>query len=336
MAGPFTIGSFDASQGIVEEIPNPLWWGDAPLLDKVIFRVVSLDAVPQAYANNELDSFDIGPDPNGFAIAESSSTGTIRAAAGPNWRHITFNNTAGLIADQAIRQAIVRSLDRAQIGESDLAGIPWPAKPLNNHIFVENQAGYEDGAVDFEYDPDRAMADLEAAGWVAGDDGIREKDGQRLTVKFMQLVGVPVSENEAQLVQAQLKDVGIEVEIVDVPTDQFSEVLVNGDFEMIAFSWIGTPFPFRGIKQLYGTGSESNYAKSTLPEVDALIDQIAVETDVAARTDLANQVDVLLWEAVHTLPLYQRPELIAVNADVANYGAFGFSEEVWEDVGYMS
>jgi len=147
---------------------------------------------------------------------------------------------------------------------------------------------------------------------------------------------VPVSENEAQLVQAQLADVGIEVEIVDVPVDVFSETLVNGDFELIAFSWIGTPFPFRGVQQLYGTGSESNYAKSTLPEVDALIAEMAVETDVVARTALANQIDVLLWESVHTLPLYQRPELIAVNEKIANYGAFGFSEEVWEDVGYVS
>ena len=50
----------------------------------------------------------------------------------------------------------MRSLDRADIGSSDLAGIPWPAQPLNNHIFVENQAGYVDNAGDFAYDPDRA------------------------------------------------------------------------------------------------------------------------------------------------------------------------------------
>ena len=187
--------------------------------------MVSPDAVPTAYANGELDAFDIGLDPNGFQIANTTPGGTVRAAAGPNWRHITFNTTAGLIADQTIRQAIVRSLDRADIGASDLAGIPWPAKPLNNHIFVENQAGYVDNAGDFAFDPDRAMSDLDAAGWVAGSDGIREKDGQRLTVNFSQLVGVPVSENEARLVQSQLAEVGIEVNIVDVPVEDFSNVL---------------------------------------------------------------------------------------------------------------
>ena len=63
----------------------------------------------------------------------------------------------------------------------------------------------------------------------------------------MQIVGVPVSENEAQLVQSQLAEVGIEVEIVDVSVQDFGNILTAGDFEMMAFSWIGTPFPFRGI-----------------------------------------------------------------------------------------
>ena len=335
-AGPFTLGSYDATQGIIEEIPNPNWWGDKPLLDKIIFRVVSAEAVPQAYSNGEVDAFDIGPDPNGYAIATSTSGGTVRAAAGPNWRQITFNSTAGLIADQTIRQAIVRGLDRAEIGSSDLAGIPWPAKPLGNHVFVENQKGYVDNGAEYNYDPEKAKADLDAAGWVEGSDGIREKDGKKLTVKFSQLVGVPVSENEAQLVQAQLKDIGIDVEIVDVATDQFSEVLTNGDFEMIAFTWLGTPFPFPGIKQLYGTGSDSNYAKSDLPDVDALTDKIAVELDPAKRTEEANEVDKILWDFVHTLPLYQRPELFAVREDLGNYGAFGFSTTRYQDIGYVS
>ena len=61
----------------------------------------------------------------------------------------------GLIQDQVVRQAIQMSLDRAAIGVSDLAGIPWPAKPLNNHIFVENSPFYVDNAGEFgTYNPD--------------------------------------------------------------------------------------------------------------------------------------------------------------------------------------
>ena len=131
----------------------------------------------------------------------------------------------GLLQDQVVRQAIQMSLDRADIGVSDLAGIPWPAKPLGNHVFVENTPDYVDNAGEFgTYNPDGASALLEENGWVLGDDGVYEKDGSRLTVRFSQLVGVPVSENEAQLVQAQLAEVGIEVEIVDMSQQDFGNI----------------------------------------------------------------------------------------------------------------
>ena len=111
-------------------------------------------------------------------------------------------------------------------------------------------------------------------------------------------------------------------------------VSVGHEFEVIAFSWIGTPYPFSGLKQIYGTGSESNFAQLSMPEVDELAAQIATETDPEKRIALANQADKIIWENVHTLPLYQRPELIAVRQDLANYGAFGLSSVRWENVGF--
>lgn len=339
-AGPFIVGTYDANQGIVELVPNPDWWGEAPLLDKIIFRVVSADATGQAFANGELDYYDIGIDANGYALASSTPGGEIRAAAGPNWRHFTMNSgpNGGLLQDQAIRQAIQMSLDRSAIGQSDLAGVPWPAKPLNNHIVVENSQWYQDNAGEWgAYDPEAAEVLLDEAGWVLGDGVVREKDGQRLTIRFSQIVGVPVSENEAQVFQSQLAEVGIEVEIVDLTQDNWSDELTAGNFEVIAFSWLGTPFPFRGVNQLYGDGSDSNYGFSTIPEIEPLLADLATNTDDAARSDIANQIDQILWEYGHTIPLYQRPELIAVNADLANIGAFGFmTPRDWSSVGYMN
>ena len=108
---------------------------------------------------------------------------------------------------------------------------------------------------------------------------------------------------------------------------------------MIAFSWLGTPFPFPGIKQLYGTGSDSNFARSELPEIDAL-----EPTRSPSRTDVAKRTD--LGQPGGQDPVGLRPHPAAVPApgadrrlreDIANYGAFGFQTPVkWEDVGWMS
>ena len=111
-------------------------------------------------------------------------------------------------------------------------------------------------------------------------------------------------------------------------------MLSNHEFDIIAFSWIGTPYPFQGISQIYGTGSDSNYSQLSVPQIDENAKKLDSETDTAKRVDLANETAKIIWENVMTLPLYQRPELIAVKTKLANYGAFGLSNVQWENVGY--
>jgi peptide/nickel transport system substrate-binding protein len=338
LSGPFKVQSYDKTQKVLTEVPNDKWWGAKPLLDKITLRTISPDATAAAFVNNELDSFDIGPDPDAYKRVQGVTDASIRKAAGPNFRHFTFNSKAGLLTDKAVRQAVVRGLDRTAIGASDLAGIDWPVRPLNNHILLENQEGYADSAAatGLDYDPEKAKTDLDAAGWKVGADGIREKDGKKLAIKFSQLSGVSVSENEALQTQSQLKEIGIKVDIVNVPIAKFQDgsLLSGHEFEIVAFSWIGTQYPFSGIDQIYG-GGDSNYAQLRMPEVDALVKQINVEADPAKRAELANQADKIIWENVHTLPLYQRPELIAVKTNLANYGAKGLGNITWENVGYQ-
>ena len=148
---------------------------------------------------------------------------------------------------------------------------------------------------------------------------------------------MPVSENEAQLVQAQLAEVGIEVEHRrHVPVEDFGNVLDAGEFELIAFTWIGTPFPFRVRCRSSATAPTATSRTRTSPGFDELIDEIGAARRRRSAPSLANETDVMLWDYVPTLPLYQRPELAAVNANLANFGAFGFRPRAWEDVGWMS
>ena len=127
----------------------------------------------------------------------------------------------------------------------------------------------------------------------------------------------------------------IQVDIVDVPVDEFSTTLSKGEFELIAFSWIGTPYPFLGTSQIYGSKSESNYAQLSMPEVDKNADLLSTEIDKAARIKLANDTSAIIWENVHTLPLYQRPQNWASKANLANYGSFGLGQSEWEIVGFQ-
>lgn len=336
LSGPFKVETFDETQKVMTLVPNEKWWGEAPMLEKITWRAIAPDAKAQAFANKEIDAFDIGSDPDAFQRALRVDNAQIRKAGGPNFRHFTFNSKAGLLQDLTIRQAVVYGLDRQSIAASDLAGIDWPVKPLNNHVFLQGQSGFVDTAslTGLDYNPDKARTLLDEAGWLEGEDGIREKNNEKLIVRFTQLATVKASENEALQAQSMLKEIGIQLDIVTVPVTRFGPTLTGKEFEIIAFSWIGTPYPFSGIKQIYGSKSESNFAQLSLPEVDELAEQIAVETDPEKRIALANEADRIIWKNVHTLPLYQRPELIATRSDLANYGASGLSSLHWENVGF--
>ena len=103
-------------------------------------------------------------------------------------------------------------------------------------------------------------------------------------------------------------------------------------------SWIGTPVPLSSSKSIYaepqGDDIQQNYARTGSAEIDALFDQANSEFDDEKRNDLGNQVDGKIWELVHSMTLYQRPEIIAAKEKLANFGAFGFASTHYEDIGF--
>ena len=145
-----------------------------------------------------------------------------------------------------------------------------------------------------------------------------------------------MSENEALQTQNLLKEIGVKVDIVDVPIAKFQDgtLLSNHEFEIIAFSWIGTPYPFQGISQIYGTGSDSNYAQ--LSDAGGRRErQNAQHRDRRGGPDQTGQRD----REDHLGERDDPAALPATGADavktkLANYGAFGLSNSEWENVGY--
>ncbi|MGB2767036.1 MAG: ABC transporter substrate-binding protein, partial [Propionicimonas sp.] len=290
-----------------------------------------------------------GPDPDGYQQASGAQNSVVRVAAGPNFRHFTFNSQSPNLTDVNVRQALVMGIDRTVIARSDLAGLPGEPTPLNNNLYVANQPGYVDQAkaTGIDFNVEGAKTKLETTGWkLNSSTGFREKDGKQLDVVFAVLGGVSASENEGLQAQKMLKEIGVNLKLrtVDINKD-WPGVLIEHKFDIVAFSWIGTPYPLSKIGQIYGatTGkdgkvvpNESNYAQLDIPLVNELTPQVDTEMDVAKRAELGNKAAQAIWEAGHTLPLYQRPMLIGVRAKLANIGAKGMARvPSWENVGFV-
>jgi peptide/nickel transport system substrate-binding protein len=341
-SGPFTVDSWDPVTGTLVEKPNPNWWGQAPKLEKITWRQVGADQMGTAFANGETDMVDISSDVSKYELAKGTPGAAVRVSSGPNFRHFTINSKAGALTSLNIRKAVLMGLDRTAIAQSDLAGLPIEYKPLSNNIFVSNQSLYQDlgAATGLDYNPDEAKKLIEGEGYTMNDStGYYEKDGQPLTISFTVLTGVVTSEKEGLLFQNQMKEMGINVPLTNIDSNKdWPGVLDAHDFEVIAFSWIGTPFPLMNINQIYGCNSDSNYAQLCSDEIEELEKKISTEMDVDARNKMGQEVAKLIWEEVHTIPLWQRPSLMGVPDNLANFGSWGMATQPydWTTVGYTS
>lgn len=340
-AGPFKIGAIDQTAKTVTIVRDDTWWGDKAKLDSIVFRTIDTAAQADALANGEIDFQDIGPDVDALKRAEGAQGIEIRRAAGPNFRHFDFNGASEVVKDVKVRKAIGLAIDRATIAKALIGPLGFKTTPLQNHIFMTNQAGYKNNAGELAT-PDIAAAKklLDEAGWVApAGGGTRTKAGKPLTVRFVIPSEVTASQQEGELTQGMLKQIGVDLKIDVVPSDDFFDKYVSiGNFDMTTFSWIGTPFPISSSRSIYaevkGDNVQQNYGRIGNPEIDKLFDQATTELDRAKAVDLANKVDGLIWDEVHSLTLYQRPDIVAAKTNLANYGALGFASVRYQDIGF--
>jgi len=330
----------------VSMVPDPNWWGAKPKLDRIITRSLEGDASVNASVNGEVDVNLLPIDPSAYKRAAGAKGGVVRVAGGPDFRHFTINGTGPILKDQQVRQAVAMSINRQAITKADLTGLPWPAKTMGNHFFVNTQAGYKDnsGAVG-TYNPDKAKQMLDAAGWKQSG-AYRTKGGKTFTLRFVIPAGLQVSRQEGELTQAMLKDVGIKVDIVAVPSDDFFDKDVTpGNFDITPFSWLGTPFPVSSAASIYANPVkdskgelqvQQNYARVGSAEIDNLLDQAGQQLDFTKAADLTNQADAKVWNEVHSLIMYQRPQMNAVYKNLANVGSFGFAQPDYTKIGFVS
>ena len=341
-AGPFKFSAFNATDKTITVVRDSNWWADPAILDSIVFKTVDTAALADAFASGEIDFFDIGPSATNYKKALAVKTGKIRVAGGPNFRHVTMNATSPDLTDVRVRQAVAEAINRTAIAKSDLAGLPWPDQPLNNHFFVNNQNGYQDNAGTIgQYSPTAAKQLLDAAGWAQGSGQYRTKAGKTLELKLVIPDGVAVSANEGTLMQNFLGQVGIKLDINAVNSNDFFDKYINpGQYDLTVFSWIGNSFPVSSNASIYqnpqGSNIFQNFARVGSAAVDTLLTTAQADLNPAQAIKDANTADAALWQEAGVIPFYQRPDFVAEKSTLANFGAFGFADKIYQNIGFTS
>ena len=336
-AGPFKLQKMDQTAKLVTVVRNPSWWGRKAKLDTINYRVLTAQAGPGAFANGEIDDLGIGPDPDAYKQAKAVKGAVIHTTTGPNFRLLLFNGKSANLSDVKVRQAIGMALDRDAIAKSDLTGLNYPAKKLDNHFYIPGQNGYEDNAGSLgEYNKDAAGKLLDAAGWKMSGQ-YRKKAGKVLDLKLIIPVGTPVSANEASLMTPMLAQIGVKLTTSSVPSDDFFDKYISpGKFDLTVYSWLGGASPISGNAPLFltpGKAGSQNYSQFGTPQIDAALKKALQELDPAKAITDTNAADKIVFQTGMMMPLYQRPVIVATAAKMVNDGALAFQTIDWTSIG---
>jgi len=225
--GPFRFVQYLRKERIIVE-RNPSYWGPKAKLERIVFSFFPDSSARRlALEAGNIDfAFEV-PRPDvkslkakGFKIV-TSSVGTYRAL----YANVRSRAPYDLLADVRLRRAIAHSIDRKKLVTGVLEGLATTDQTMVPPSVLGNFAFLVQG---FSYDAAKARALLDEAGWRPGSGGIREKGGRRL--KLVLVSGYPVAELHRPVpafLQAELKEVGIEIEIVERPDIPSYQALIN-------------------------------------------------------------------------------------------------------------
>jgi ABC-type transport system substrate-binding protein len=332
--GPWRIDAAGVDPGLQTVIltPNPQYWGRRPKVDRLIWQAFSTDAsaVVGALQSGEIDLADPPPQldllPQLRRLEPAVHT---EVRSGLVFDHLDFNVTNPHLRQKAVRQAIVTALDRQALVRATVGQIHPGTQVLNNRMYVNSQPEYEatNGGRYEHAEVAAARRLLEAAGYTAGPDGVYARRGQRLSLQLITPPKDRMFANAADVIAAQLDAAGVEVDVVrshhifgdkDDPNS-----LESGRFDMALFYWLSAPFVTAG-RSVYESPRAGqvgqNYSRGFDPRVDELFADLAHETDPVRAASVANRIDRLLWDDLYTVPLYQRPVILARSRSLTNAG----------------
>ncbi len=335
--GPYIISELKLGSHITF-VQNPKFYGTPAKIKKVIFKVIPNTSTLEA--NLRSGTIDM-VSPLGFAfdqalafekrIKTDNLPFNLTFKEGITYEHIDFNLENPILKELKVRQAIIHAINREEITNSLFEG---KQKPAIHDVSPLDPGFTKDPKVIkiYNYSKRDATKLLDEAGWKPGADGIRTKDGQRLSLQFMTTAGNKTRETVQTMIQSQLKSVGIEITIKNEPARVFFGETMNkrkfGGMAMYAWSSAPEQSP-RSTKHSAMIPTEKNGWSGqnqmgwANPKVDALIEKYEAEFNQAKRNAIQHELLAEYTKDAPVIPLYYRSEIAATPTNMTNYRLAG-------------
>lgn len=322
-SGPYIMTDFKPGQEVVF-VANENYFKGAPKVKNIVYKTTTEETMLPMLQTGEIDMDMITVSED--TVEEIKGMGFLDLNIFPTngYGYIAFNHNLDKFKDQKVRQALMFGLNRAEIVEASFG--PY-ANPISIPESSVSWAYTDENIEPYDFDPERAKALLDEAGWTVGSDGIREKDGQKFTIDFSATTPNSVVDALLPVMSSNYKDLGIEVKAETLDFNAVMEKKDRGDFEMYFAAWGLTPDPDNTVYITGGAQNDTGYSNKT---VDDLMKKGKMTLDREARKDIYKQMYQEMNKDIPNMFMYQRRDGWVINSrvkgfDITAYKNFTYS-----------
>ncbi|MER6537741.1 ABC transporter substrate-binding protein [Streptomyces sp900105755] len=315
-SGPFVLKQYVQNQSVTLGRRTGYDWGSSlwskkgeAYLDKLVFKVVPETGVRAgSLQSGQVDAISSVGKANEAALKGGQVTLQSRANPGVVFG-LGLNNARPLLKDAKVRQAISAAVDRKQIADTVY---PTGTRPATS-ILAHTTPDYTNLSADLALDAAKAKSLLDSAGWQAGSDGVRTKDGKKLTLTISWFPNAATNQPALELIQQQLKAVGIEVVLKQLPVTQFATTLQSGDFDVV---WGNTTRADPDILRSSFSTRLANFYHLPASSLDTALSAQAATTDTAQRGRLVAEAQKLIVQNAYDVPVVELQTQLGVSKKV--------------------
>jgi peptide/nickel transport system substrate-binding protein len=316
--GPFRVKEFRRGQYVLSE-RNGLYWrrdesgAKLPYLERIVFKMMPDQTVliTQLKAGEIQIAYTI-PYPAAPQIAALPDMKIVENRF-LSWQYLAFNfKGPASLRDIAVRQAIATAINKASIAKA-LGGYPFPVKS----VVLPAHWYYDPSAPDYPFNAEKAGQMLDAAGYRKGGDGVRIKDGERLSYRFVAQAGLTADELAQQVIIANLKAVGIEAQADNKTGVAFREARYKGGYDLLFARWLTPSTPNYSV--FYSTRGPNNGMGYSNPAIDDVLFKAEHSLDLEERRALLKEFQRLMGTDLPVVPITSNVNLIAVSTKLQNF-----------------
>jgi peptide/nickel transport system substrate-binding protein len=315
-SGPFTLDKYVPNQSISLKKRTGYAWGSSlwkkqgeAYLDGLTFKIVPESGVRVgSLQSGQVDAISsVGPQDE---TALDGGKTRLQARSNPGVVfNLGVNNSRPLVAERPVREAILKAINRQEVIDTVLTKETKPA----TSILASTTPLYTDLSGKLGFDAEAAKNTLQAAGWVPGADGIRAKNGQRLSLQVAWFANLATNKSALELIQQQLKLVGIDLVLKEYPIAKVAEIQAAGDYDL---SWGNVTRADPDITRgLYST-KLANFNRIPAGPLDQLLTEQAATSDPATRAGLVKQVQENIVDNAYAIPVVELTTVLGISEKV--------------------